>query len=156
MKLFDLLIIILFGVLLIVLSPIILPVVAYAYIRSLIDDWRFRRYVKTNAGATFFAYTNKASSDQYVKEKILPHLPRDTKVFHLAGKKGRINMGDDFGLLAYVVSAMRETEGGFPYISKIENGRLVTESINNRLYNAIRRGVDADLIVERVRRFYTT
>ena len=153
MKLFDLLILILFGVLLIVLSPIILPVVAYAYIRSLIDDWRFRRYVKNNEGATFFAYTNKASSELYVKEKILPHLPRDTKVFHLAGK-GRINMGDDFGLLAYVVSTMRETEGGFPYMSRIVNGEVVTESINNRLYSSIRRGVGAEQINERISRFY--
>jgi len=156
MKPFDLLILVLFGLLLILFSPIILFVAAYAYIKDRIGRWRFRRYLATNEGATFFAYTNKASSKTYVEGKILPCLSHDTKIFYLASKKGRVNMGDDFGLLAYVVSAMRETEGGFPYISKIKSGELVTESINNRLYSAVRRGSDAELVVERVRRFFTS
>ena len=156
MRLFDLLILVLFGLLFILFSPVILVVVTYAYIKNLIDEWRFRRYLATNEGAKFFAYTNKASSETYVKEKIVPFLPRDTKVFRLAGKKGRVNMGDDFGLLGYFTSAMRETEGGFPYLSKIKNGKLVTESINNRLYSAIRRGTGAEPIVERIQRFFTS
>jgi hypothetical protein len=155
MKPFDLLILILFGLLFILFSPIILLVAAYVYIKSLIGRLRFRRYLATNEGATFFAYTNKASSKAYVEQRILPFLSHDTKIFYLAGKKGRVNMGDDFGLLAYVVSVMRETPGGFPYVSKIENGELVTESINNRLYSAIRRGVEADQMNERIARFYS-
>lgn len=155
MKLFDLLLFILFGLLLVLFSPILLLLAAYAYVASAVGEWRFRRYIAANEGVTFFAYTNKASSENYVKENILPLLPRDTRIFYLAGKKGRVNMGEDLGLLAHVVSAMRETPGGFPYVSKIENGELVTESINNRLYSAIRRGVEADQIIERIRKFYS-
>lgn len=151
----EIIVIVLLGLLFILFSPIIFLFIAYGYIRSLIDKWRFKRYLRANEGATFFAYTNKASSEEFVKENILPHFPNDTKVFHLAGKKGRVNLGEDLGLLAYVVSSMRETDGGFPYASKIVNGNLVTESINYRLYIAIRRGIAADQIKERILRFYS-
>lgn len=152
----DVLVIILLGLLFVLFAPIILLYLIYAYIRSLIDEWRFKRYLRANEGATFFAYTNKASSKRYVEENILPHLPIDTKVIHLAGKKGRVHMGGDLGLLAYVVSSMRETDGGFPYASKIVNGVLVTQSMNDRLYSAIRRGLDAEQINYRILRFYST
>lgn len=156
MRPFDLLVIILFGLLFVLFAPIILLYVIYRYVRSLTDEWRFKRYLRANDGATFFAYTNKASSERYVEENILPYLPSDTTVIHLAGKKGRVHMGGDLGLLAYVVSSMREADGGFPYASKIVNGILVTKSMNDRLYSAIRREIDAEQINERILRFYST
>ena len=82
MKLFDLLLFILFGLLLVLFSPILLLLAAYAYVASAVGEWRFRRYIAANEGVTFFAYTNKASSEKYVKENILPLLPRDTKIFY--------------------------------------------------------------------------
>jgi hypothetical protein len=103
----------------------------------------------------FFAYTDKPSSQDFIETEVLPYLPDSTRVFHLAGKKGRYNMGDDFGLLGHVVGTMRETKGGFPHISKIVAGRLLTESINNQLYIAIRRGINAEAITKRIIKFYT-
>jgi len=155
MRAFDVLVLILFGLLFILLSPITLLFVAYVYVRSLIDEWRFRRYLKANEGAKFFAYTYKASSKKYVEENILPSLSGDTIVFPLAGKKGRINMGDDFGLIAYFVSEMRKTEGGFPYVSRIVEGNLVTESINQRIYSAIRRGAGPEGALHQIEKFYS-
>lgn len=155
MRLTDLLILVLIGLLMILLLPVILPLAVYSFIKNKIDKRRFESYLLKNDGATFFAYTDKTSSRKYVEDNLLPHLPDSARVFHLGGKKGRYNMGEDFGLLAHVVGTMRETKGGFPYISKIVAGELLTESINNQLYSAIRRGVDADAIIKRVIKFYT-
>ncbi len=152
----DLFVLVLSVTLIILLSPILLPLAAYGFIKNKIEEAKYRRYLATHERSMFFAYTDKASSKNFVEEEILPQLPSQTQVFHLAGKKGRYNMGEDFGLLAYVVGNMRETQGGFPYIAKVVRGELVTESINNKVYSAIRRGIGPEAIVERVLKFYET
>jgi len=156
MRIGELFIIILFGLIIIALLPVLLPVAACLYVKAKFDNVRFKRYLNDHEGQTFFAYTDKQSSQKYVETEILPFLPPETRIFHLAGKKGRYNMRDDFGLLTHAVGTMRKTKGGFPYISKIVEGELSTESINNRLYSAIRRGVGAGEIIKRVIKFYAS
>lgn len=154
MRIGDILFIIFIVVIMIVLLPIILPLAIFVYLKGKVDDIRFKRFLVGNEGANYFAYTDKQTSRKYVEDEILPFLPKDTRVLQLAGKKGRYNMGEDFGMHGHVVGSMKLAKGGFPYVSKIVDGELITESINNRLYSAIRRNIGAELIVEKILRFF--
>ncbi|HEV8592773.1 MAG TPA: hypothetical protein VGQ55_11780 [Pyrinomonadaceae bacterium] len=154
MRLADILILILFGIIVILSLPILLPVLAFFSLKERFDRVRFRRYLKANEGAKFFAYTNKQTSQEYVEREILPFLQKDIQILFLSGK-GRINLGDEHEFIERIVWSMKGAKGGFPYVSEIIDGELVTESINNKLYSAIRRGADSKVIIEKIARFFS-
>lgn len=154
MKLGDILVLVLVGIILIILSPIFLPLIAFSYLQERIDRIRFTNYLKLNEGAKFFAYTNKQSSQEYVEKRILPLLSKDVKILFL-NAKGRVNLGDEHKFTNRIVWSMKAAKGGFPYVSKVVNGELVTESTNNRLYSAIRRGVGSEKILTQIEKFFS-
>jgi hypothetical protein len=80
-------------------------------------------------------------------------LPADTKVIYLSDSKKITSMGEDVPFLRGIAGGMRSTEGGYPYASKISNGKLSTISVNNQLYSAIRRNADASTIIRKINRF---
>ncbi len=154
MKLGDILVFVLVGIILLILSPILLPLIIFSYFHERIDRLRFVGYLKANEGAKFFAYTNKQSSQEYVEKEILPFLPKDVQVLFLSAK-GRINLGDEHKFTERIIWSLKTAKGGFPYVSKVANGELVTESANNRLYSAIRRGVGPEKILKKIEKFFS-
>lgn len=154
MKLGDILVFVLVGFILLILLPILLPLIVLSYFQERIDRLRFAGYLKANEGAKFFAYTNKQSSQKYVETEILPFLPKDVQVLFLSGK-GRINLGDEHKFTLRIIWSMKAAKGGFPYVSKVANGELVTESANNRLHSAIRRGVGSEKILKQIEKFFS-
>jgi len=153
MKFGDVLVLVLVVCLVIVFSPILIPLIAFGYLQDKVDQFRFKRYLKAHDGAKYFAYTSRQTSQKYVEHNILPELPKDIEIMYL-GEKGRVNLGDDSKFHDRIVWAMKAVPGGFPYISKVANGNLVTESINNRLYSAITRGAASEQIVVRIKKFF--
>ena len=146
---------ILFVLVVILLSPILISVNAFLYIKNGLSRRRYRKYLKHNEGAKFFCYTSRKTSENYVEENILPFIPADVLVLHLQDKTW-FDLGDPDGIPVQVVGQMKNVRGGFPYVSKVVGGELVTESINNRLYSAITRKASAENIVQRINRFYET
>jgi len=141
-------------VLMILLSPILVPILIYLYVRDRINEHRLKSFLRANEGAKYFCYTARKTSKEYVTENVLPCLPPDTRVIYLGDYKNQVfSLGDDFPLLEQLVWRMKRTGGGYPYAAKISNGELVTISINNRIYSAIRRNADAHTINRRIRRF---
>lgn len=153
MKFGDILVLVFLVCLAIVLSPLLIPLLAFLYLKDKLGEFRFNRYSKANNGAKYFAYTNRQTSQKYVEQNILPELSKDIEIMYL-GEKGRVNLGDDSKFHDRIVWAMKAVPGGFPYISKVANGNLVTESINNRLYSAITRGAESEQIVVRIKKFF--
>lgn len=138
---------------LIILSPIIILLVAYTYVQEKMNNKRFETYLTTIEGAKYFCYTNRQTSQKYVEANIVPYLPPNTEIIYLGDSKRTIVLGDDTKFLFHIVGKMRMTKGGYPYVGKVLNGQLVTMSVNDRLYNAIKRKKDADVINDRIRRF---
>jgi hypothetical protein len=152
MKLGDLFVFLIIAIILLVLSPILIPIYAYQLIKAKIEDIRFRHYLRSTEGKRYFCYTNRTTSQQYVRESILPFLPPDTEVIYITDKG--FNLGDDTPFLPSIVTTLRRAPGGFPFATIVSNGRLVTRSFNNKLYSAIKRGINADTVNKKIRRFY--
>jgi hypothetical protein len=138
----------------VLLSPIWIPVFGLVYVSDKVGAWRFRKFLRTHEGSQYFAYTNRQRSVEYVRTNILPFLPPNTEILYLTDKF--TNLGDETKYLGSIVGEMRKTEGGFPYVSKVVGGQLVTRSINNELYRSITRKVAADNIIKRIDKFLST
>ena len=137
----------------IILSPIIIPLLIYAYFREKIEKRRFAEFLKQREGKRFFCYTARRTSVDYVKENVLPSLPSDTTILYLGDSKKIYSMDEDVPFLQRLVATMRMTKGGYPYVSKVTLGKLETISINNQVYSAIRRDVEATSINQKIARF---
>ena len=87
-----------------------------------------------------------------METNIVPFLADDIRVFKISDK-GWSNLRDDDGFQIRVVRAMKRIEGGFPYVSRIESCKVVSESLNNRLYGAITRKTDAGSKIKRIEMF---
>lgn len=153
MKVGDILIVGLIVVVLVILSPIIAILMVVAWIINRAEDHRFRKYLADHEGVNFFCYTSRKTSVDYVKENIVPFLPPDTNVIYLWDGKPLTNLGEEFPFVHLLVGEMKQAKGGFPYAAKIRDGKLVSISINNQLYSAIKRSADADSINRNIHKF---
>jgi hypothetical protein len=138
---------------LVLLSPIILLLVAYAYVQEKVNNRKFEAYLTKIEGARYFCYTNRQTSQAYVETNILPYLPPDTEIIYLGDSKRIIILGNETTFAFHIVARMKMAKGGFPYIAKVSQGRLISKSINKELYKAIIRNKDADSINHRIHRF---
>jgi hypothetical protein len=137
----------------IILSPIWIPILAIVYISNKIEAVRFRKYLSTGEGAKYFCYTDKYSSKAFVENNIVPFLPPDVEVLHVSSKR-LVNLGKHGAFSHRIAIEMKAMKKGFPCVAKISGGRLIAESINQQLYNAIYRKKDARQIVETINRFF--
>ena len=154
MRIGDILIGGLIIILLIVLSPILVPLIVYTIIRDWIGKLRFKSFLRANNGAKYFCYTARKTSYQYVTDHVLPNLPSDTQIIYLADRKNAVDvLGDQIPFVDHLVWRMKKTPGRYPYVSKVSNGELVTMSINHQLYSAIKRKADAEAINKKISRF---
>ena len=149
----DLFVLLLVALIAIILSPIIIPLAIYAYFQEKLEKQRFERFLKTSEGRKFFCYTARQTSVDYVRAEIIPFLPSDTTIIYLGDSKKIFSMGEDVPFLDRLIATMRMTKGGYPYVSKVCDSKLQTISINNQLYSAIRRSVDATTINQKLIRF---
>jgi hypothetical protein len=153
MRVGDVLILILVILVLVLLLPIIIPFLIIDSIRTAFANRQFRAFLAANEKAKFFCYTARRTSVDYVKEHILPKLPADVNVIYLDDRKNAIvSIGDEVPFLVQLVASIK-TKGGYPFAAKIVNGKMVSISVNNRLYSAIRRRAGADVINRRIARF---
>lgn len=83
-----------FCLLLIVISPILVPLLAFAYLKSKFENARLGRFLARNEGAKYFCYTNKKTGLQFARESILPNLDPDVRIIYMS-QNGRINLGDE-------------------------------------------------------------
>ena len=136
---------------LIVLGTILIVLSMYEWIRSKVEKRQFEAYLLSIEGHSYFSYTHRQISEAYVKENILPSLPAATEIIYLSDKMW--NLGNDIKFLNRLVGSMKMTKGSFPYVSKVKDGKLITMSVNDRLYSAIKRNIDANAINEKIHRF---
>lgn len=142
------------GVIALVLSPLWVHVLAVHWIAEKFAQRRFRHYFRANEEAKFFRYTNRRTSQKYVEIKIVPFLADDIQVFKVTDK-GWLNLTDDEGFQVRVVWEMKAVKGGFPYVARVVNGEVVSESVNRRLYSAITRRAEPDAVLRQIEKFFT-
>jgi hypothetical protein len=138
--------------LVIILSPILLPLFAYQFVKERIYNYRFQKYIRINEGAKYFCYTSNKSSVEFVRANILPSLREDVNVLYFQPGL-RTNLGDDEGFPYEIARKMKALGSGFPCVAKITDGEIIAESLNRELYNAIRRKADAKNALNKINRF---
>lgn len=155
-SLFEILIAVGLCLLLLLLSPILIPLIVYTYLRDKITETRFKRLLKKNEGAKFFCYTSRQSSVKFARENILPYLDDDITVIYMS-EKGELNLGDDD--LFHTIIGERAgggKKGGYPFVAKIIEGELISHSLNREFYRRIVRDDDATQLLVTNKEFFNS
>lgn len=95
----------------------------------------YRNFLNTQNGHTFFVYTSKKKTRKFVEDAFLPNLQNEIEVVFLDGKIPRSELETRF------ISRLLDDQkvvGGFPWLIKISGGRPAVNSLNNKVYNAMR------------------
>ncbi len=141
--------------LLIILSPILIPVLIFVYLRSKYESARLRRFLARNEGAKFFCYTSKSTGVKFAREEILPHLESDVQVIYMSAK-GRMNLGDESIINTLIgMEAGGAKRGGYPCVVKVVEGKLISESLNTEFYRTIHRNANSEPLLRRINDFYS-
>lgn len=144
-----------FCLFLIIISPILIPLLANAYLKSKFEDARLRRFLKRNEGAKYFCYTNKTTGLAFARESILPHLGDDVQIIYMSEKRP-MNLGDDSLIRTRIgMEAGGAKRGGYPCVAKVFDGKLVSESLNTEFYRTILRKASAEPLLLRINDFYS-
>jgi hypothetical protein len=153
MKIADILGMALYYLILILLSPIWLPLGAYSYISRKFGDRRFQTFLRTTASAKYFCYTNKANSELFVREHVLPFLPLDVQVLYASGRRHH-NIRKSNAIDDRIIGKMSLLKKGFPCIAKVSNRTLITESLNRELFIALTQNKNGDEVNEKIAQFF--
>jgi hypothetical protein len=152
----DVLLIAGFCLFLILISPILIPLLIYAYAKNKFESVRLRRFLARNEGAKYFCYTNKQTGLAFAREKILPNLNEDVQVIYMS-QKGRMNLGDESLLNTLIgMEAGGAKRGNYPCVAKVVKGKLTSESLNTEYYRTIARKVGPENLLKHINEFYET
>ena len=132
----------------IIIFPFLLPLILALMFISRIQTRQFRRRYATflvqNEGAEFFCYTNRANSQLFVKEHILPALDPQVHIIHLQGNKPISSFDEVY--ISHMLHSIEQV--GFPSVMKIVNGRVFDRSLHHELYTIVNQKQSPTLFVE--------
>lgn len=146
-------ILILVGIVLLLLSPILIPYLLIVIAWERIQRLRFSRYLRRSEGKMFFCYTARKLSVEFVQERILPRLPADVRVIYIT-ERGENMSDDEVPFQVRIAQEMKTVGGGYPYVAKVVGGVLVAESVNEKLYRSVKRGVEPESTINQIEKFF--
>jgi len=125
------------------------------YIKVGFDEKRFKKkyeaFLEKMNGAGFLFYNNRINSIDFVEKAIAPALKSDVKMIPVTRSKIVGDGSDCFGKMLEDV----ETRNGFPYLAKVIDGNVLTESINSQFYNVMNGKKPIEPLLDRINAFYT-
>lgn len=139
--------------LIVVLSPFLLSFYIYSFLKDTSFKNDYNHYLRTIEGKKIFCYNSRTNSNSYIKKNILPLLSPETEIVYLNGKIPITSLEKKY--ISHALYSIKE-RNGFPYLLKIENGKLIDHSINNEFYNTMNQNKDIKLLIEEINSFYQT
>ncbi|MEM8529886.1 MAG: hypothetical protein AAGF95_03530 [Chloroflexota bacterium] len=134
----------------VIIFPFVLPLILLLMLVSRIQAQQFgRRYaafLAQHEGIEFFCYTNRANSQFFVEEQILPVLDPQVHIIQLQGRKA--NSAFDEAYVSHMLHNIDQV--GFPVVMKIVNGRVLDRSLHDELYCIINQKRDPTLLVQAI------
>jgi hypothetical protein len=152
MKLFEILLLVVLALIFILLLPVLIPLFVVGIIVNWIKDVKFKLFLSRNEGAAYFFYTDRESSEKYVKEEILPSIPEHVRIVY-CGDNVLVIFGEERAFDTAVLASVAK-KGGFPMLVKVRSGKVVFESINRNVYRSVVRRAAPTLALRQVRAFY--
>lgn len=135
----------------IILLPILIPMMIYGSIQGYSFRKKFRAYLQSIEGQKFFVYNSRTNSHSYIKHTILPQLPKDIELVYLNGRTPESRFERKY--ISHALYSIKDRKG-FPYLLKIENGKMIDKSINNAFYNTKNQNKDIQLLLNQINQFY--
>ena len=135
----------------IILLPIFIPMIIYGSIQGYSFRKKFRAYLQSIEGQKMFVYNSRTNSHSYIKQTILPKLPKDVELVYLNGRIPESKFERKY--ISHALYSIKDRKG-FPYLLKIENGKIVDKSINNAFYNTKNQNKDVQLLLNQINQFY--
>jgi hypothetical protein len=139
-----------------IFSPLLfvyIPVVIYGYIDYIVFIKNYQKYMQTIEGTKFFCYNSRTNKQSYIKNNIIPVLPKDVKLIYLNGRTPITEYQPQY--ISHALKSIKDRKG-FPYLLKISGGQLIVKSINNDFYNTINQNKDLGHLVKKIDSFYVT
>lgn len=137
----------------IILSPIIIPLIIYGSVQNRQFKKEYKTYLKSIEGRNFFVYNSRTNSYSYIKNNLLPQLPKDIEIIYLNGKVPITNLNKEY--ISHALYSIKDRKG-FPYLLRVENGQIKDKSINNAFYNTKNQNKDIQLLLNQIDQFFMT
>ncbi len=134
----------------IIASPIILVIYSILYVRRKLFDRKYKAYLKTLEGRTFFCYNNRKDSLDFIEKRIIPQLPKDIDLIFLNGRQVVSDFDPVF--ISTMLYRLKHYQK-FPHLVKIVNGEVIDQSINNVFYNILNQDKQINLLLEQIENF---
>lgn len=135
----------------ILLLPIFIPMIIYGSIQGYSFRKKYHEYLQSIEGQKIFVYNSRTNSHSYIKQTILPQLPKEVKLVYLNGRIPESNF--DRKYISHALYSIKDKKG-FPYLIKIKNGKIIDKSINNAFYNTKNQNKDIQLLLNQINQFY--
>lgn len=137
----------------VILSPIILIFCVLVYFQNSTTKEKYLEYLRSIEGTKLFCYNSRANYQSYIRNNIIPLLPKDVKLVYLDGKVPVSEYEQQY--ISHALYNIKDRKG-FPYLLKIHDGQLVDQSINNEFYNTMNQNKDVRPLLEKIESFYKT
>ncbi len=117
-------------------AVVLLPLVPFLLLYAYFSDKRFQKhyqqFLARMNGACFFCYNSRKSSVEFARDVVVPELAASVHVVFVDGNK--VVAGVDSDYISKMLYSIKERKG-FPYLLKIEAGRVLDLSVNNQFYS---------------------
>ncbi len=137
----------------IILSPVLVPFITHSFFQNRLFNKEYKAYLQSIEGKKFFVYNSRTNSYSYIKNNLLPRLPKDVEVIYLNGKDPVTNLNKNY--ISHALYSIKDRKG-FPYLLRVENGEIKDKSINNVFYNTKNQNKDIQLLLNQMDQFFTT
>ncbi|AEA42636.1 hypothetical protein [Fluviicola taffensis] len=135
----------------IVFLPIFIPMMIYGKIQNYSFKKKFHAYLQSIEGEKIFVYNSRTNSHSYIKQTILPQLPKNVALVYLNGRIPQSKFETKY--ISHALYSIKDKKG-FPYLLKVENGKMIDKSINNTFYNTKNQNKDIQLLLNQINQFY--
>ncbi|WP_394975789.1 hypothetical protein [uncultured Croceitalea sp.] len=148
----DLLLELLVGIpLFILIVPIIIIFLLFAYFQRKKFKKRYAGFLKANNGKNFFCYNNRRNSKKYIEENILPSLDNRIEIIYLNGRIIKSEYEAEFVSAAlYGLNHYNK----FPHLMKIRDGELIDKSVNNPFYGVLNMNKSKKELLNKINMFF--
>lgn len=142
------------GLLFIILSPILVPLITFALLREWYREAKFRRFLKRNEGAKYFCYPSKETGVKFAREVLIPKLNPDVHIVYLS-QRGLTVLDAESEMSARIGrTAGAGKRSNYPCVVKIVNGKIVARPVNREFYLAIEAGKGANDLLSQISEFF--
>ena len=135
---------------------VVIPFIPFMLLYSYFNDKQFEKeytaFLARMNGACFFSYNSRKSSVEFARDVIVPELAPSVHIVFVNGKS--VEFGDDSKHVSTMLSRIKE-RNGFPYLLKIEEGKVIDLSVNNQFYSIMMGRKSIMPLLERMNSFFS-